>query len=227
MAWGEGYRHARQFYRENGHLNVESAYLCEDGYALGAWIRRMRQQKNGSVKNTQLTPERIASLEAVGMTWNAYSESWQNGYKEAKRFYEANGHLDVPGGYVTESRFTLGSWISAQRQALTGQYGRVPLTREQIARLDDIGMLWETRKERTWRRAYMAAKAYYAQNGNLSVPIRYVTPDGIRLGEWVYRQKQHWKNSEQKGEIQCEMLREIGMSFPKSPKEQVRCGTTD
>ena len=39
----------------------------------------------------------------------------------------------------------------------------------------------------------MAAKAYYAQNGNLSVPIRYVTPDGIRLGEWVYRQKQHWK----------------------------------
>lgn len=225
FAWQEGYRHAEEFFRQNGHLNVENSYVCEDGYALGAWIRRMRQQKNGSVKRTLLTPDRIAALEAIGMTWSVYSEGWANGYEEAKHFYEVNGHLDVPGGYVTESGFTLGSWIAAQRQARMGQYGRTPLTKEQRARLDSIGMLWETRKERTWQRAYEAAKTYYAQNGNLCMPVRYETPDGIRLGEWVFRQRQCWKNGGHTDAKRYEKLREIGLFSSKPAAKQARRGT--
>lgn len=225
LAWSEGYQHAERFFRQNGHLNVENVYVCEDGYALGAWIRRMRQQKNGSAKRTLLTPERIAALEAIGMTWSVYSEGWANGYEEARRFYEVNGHLDVPGSYITKSGFTLGSWIAAQRQARTGQYGRTPLTEEQRARLDSIGMLWETRKERTWQRAYEAAQTYYAQNGNLSMLIRYETPDGIRLGEWVFRQRQCWKNGGHMDAKRYEKLREIGLFSSRPAIERAGHGT--
>lgn len=225
LAWQEGYRHAQQFYRQNGHLNVENAYICQDGYALGAWIRRMRQQKNGTAKSTLLTPERIAALDAIGMTWSVYSEGWRNGYEEAKRFCEENGHLDVPGSYVSQSGFALGHWIIAQRQARTGQYGRVPLTEEQRAALEGIGMLWETRKERAWQRAYEAAKTYYAQNGNLNMPIRYETPDGIRLGEWVFRQRKCWRNDGQTDAKRYEKLMEIGLFSSKPVAERAGRGT--
>lgn len=227
LAWNEGYRHAERFFRQNGHLKVENACVCEDGYALGAWIRRMRQQKNGSAKNTLLTPERITALEAIGMIWSMYSEGWQNGYREAERFFRENGHLKAPGGYVTESGFALGHWLAAQRQARTGQYGRVPLTQEQVAWLDDIGMVWETRKERTWRIFFEAAQEYYRKNGNLRVPQRYVTPEGIRLGEWVCRQKQRLRNGAPEDALQCKKLRELGLLSPKSAKERARRGATD
>lgn len=193
QSWRAGYEHAKAFAEQHGHLDVENAYVCEDGYALGAWIRRMRQQRNGSMASTVLTAERAAQLDAMGMVWSVYDASWQRGYEEAKRFYEANGHLDVPGNYTAESGFALGHWISAQRQAKSGAYGRKALIEEQTAALDALGMLWETRKERQWRVFLEAAKAYYRQNGNLKVPQRYETPEGVKLGSWVHNQRRAWK----------------------------------
>ncbi len=219
LAWQEGFRHAEQFFEQNGHLNVEADYVCADGYALGAWIRRMRQQKNGSAKSTTLTQERIDKLESIGMTWSVYADGWSCGYQEAKRFFEEYGHLDVPGSYVSKDGFALGHWISAQRQARNGQYGRMPLTKEQCAKLDAIGMLWETRKERMWQESYAAAKVYFDQNGNLKVPVAYETPDGIKLGAWVRRQKQCWKNGKYTDQQMYEKLSEIGMFAGKSPAD--------
>ena len=43
LAWQEEFRYARQFYEKHGHLDGEIAFTCSDGYALGTWIRRMRQ----------------------------------------------------------------------------------------------------------------------------------------------------------------------------------------
>lgn len=77
--WQEGYHHAQQFYGQNGHLNVKNAYVCQDGCALGAWIRRMRQQKNGTLKKTLLTLEPIVELDAIGMMRSVYSGRWHNG----------------------------------------------------------------------------------------------------------------------------------------------------
>ena len=193
FAWRNGFEHAQQYWLKNGHLNVEGTYISEDGYTLGTWIRKIRQQKNGSIKNTMLTNERIAQLEAIGMKWTIYEDGWEMGYQEAEAFFKVNGHLIVPGDYRTENGFSLGHWLSAQRQAKNGEFGRKPLTQEKIMRLERIGMIWETRRERQWKQYYAEAKAYYDRNGNLHMPQRFITEEGLKLGAWVWSQRRQWK----------------------------------
>ena len=54
-------------------------------------------------------------------------------------------------------------------------------------------MLWEGRNDRQWLKAYEAAARYFQQYGDLNVPYQYVSPEGIRLGYWVVRQRAAYK----------------------------------
>lgn len=213
FAWRNGFEHAQQYWLKNGHLNVEGTYVSEDGYTLGTWIRKIRQQKNGSIKNTMLTNERIEELEAIGMKWTIYEDGWEQGFREAERFFKAHGHLLVPGDYRTEKGFALGHWLSAQRQAKNGEFGRKTLTQEKTIRLERIGMVWETRRERQWKQYYAEAKAYYDQNGNLHMPQRFKTETGLKLGAWVWSQRRRWKQGKVSGVDveQYRLLECIGM----------------
>lgn len=224
-AWQSGFEHAQQYYQQNGHLNVENTYVCEDGYKLGTWIRRLRQQKNGSMKNTVLTDEREKQLEAIGMRWQVYEDGWETGYQAAAEYYEQNGHLEVPGDYVTNSGFSLGHWLSAQRQARNGEFGRKPLTQEKINRLENIGMIWETRRERQWKQFYMEAKAYYDRHGNLHMPYKFQTESGLKLGAWVWNQRRLWNKGKRANGEEFQLLNSIGLLsgerldyMPKSEK---------
>lgn len=62
--WEEGYRHAEEYFRENGNLNVPSMFRSEDGYALGRWIARQRKvTKSG---------ERMEKLRRIGFGMEEY-----------------------------------------------------------------------------------------------------------------------------------------------------------
>ena len=216
LAWMTGYAHARAFYEENGHLDVEAGYACADGYKLGAWIRRMRQQKNGSVKNTMLDADRIRQLEQIGMRWNVMAERWETGFCEAERFARENGHLNVPGEYISPDGFALGRWIVMQRQAKQGRYGRTALSAEQCARLEDIGMQWSSPRDIKQKEAFNAAKLYFETHGDLQIPVTYETPEGIKLGAWIRRQRDRWKAKGQIDEAMAKRLSGIGVIPGKS-----------
>lgn len=124
-----GMRHARNFYEQRGHLRVPAAYCCEDGFALGRWIRLKRRQfERGS-----LPIENVRSLEAIGMIWDVFSEVWLEMYLQAKAYYDHNGNLEVPRNYVAENGKRLDSWIYKMRRK------RASLSDEQIRMLDAIG----------------------------------------------------------------------------------------
>lgn len=211
-AWKNGFEHARQYAEQFGDLNVPRMYVCKDGFSLGTWIHRLRQQKNGTKKSTMLTPERMRQLELLGMKWMLYEDSWETGYQEAVSFYKENGHLDVPGDYRAPSGFALCAWISAQRQAKNGEFGRKPLSQERINQLERIGMIWETRRERQWDQYYAEAKAYYDQNGDLRVPYRFQTESGLKLGMWLCSQRRLLKPQQHTSmdEKRYRMLARIG-----------------
>lgn len=110
--------------------------------------------------------------------------SWDMMYAEAAAYYRENGHLNVPRRYRTETLLALGNWIQTQRAVRRGT--RVgELTDEQIARLDQIGMLWQMAAETSWENGYAHAKAYRETQGHLDVPARYVCEDGYKLGSWL------------------------------------------
>ncbi|MER6109283.1 DEAD/DEAH box helicase [Streptomyces hirsutus] len=44
-----------------------------------------------------------------------------------------------------------------------------------------------------WWEGYAAALQYRAAHGNLDVPLRYHAPDGFQLGQWLVKQRQHYR----------------------------------
>lgn len=68
--WENGYIHAAEFYKNNGHLKVPKNYICSDGFKLGQWIQTQRGTKRGTIPVPML-PEREEKLNQIGMVWKA------------------------------------------------------------------------------------------------------------------------------------------------------------
>ena len=97
--------------------------------------------------------------------------------------------MNLAPKYVSPSGIRLGAWVENQR----AYYLKGELSDDKIRRLEAIGMLWEGRNDRQWLKSYEAAARYFQQYGDLNVPYQYVSPEGIRLGYWVVRQRAAYK----------------------------------
>ena len=184
-AWARGLEAARRYRQQYGDLQVPSAYKDADGFALGNWIRNTRSRfGSGGLKESQ-----IRELDALGMVWNSIDAKWERCYAEAALYYEKHGSLNLAPKYVSPSGIRLGAWVENQR----AYYLKGELSDDKIRRLEAIGMLWEGRNDRQWLKAYEAAARYFQQYGDLNVPYQYVSPEGIRLGYWVVRQRAAYK----------------------------------
>lgn len=206
--WEENFGAAMRFYKENGHLDIPADYVAENGLKVGAWVRRQRSLRSGKDSGTELNNEQIARLDSIGMIWkNKFETAWENGYHEAKKYFEKYGHLAVPFSYVTEDGFKLGGWISNRReQARAGK-----LTEEKVKLLDGIGMIWQ--KADPWEIRYSLVKAYYEKYGNLFIPPQYKA-DGIWIAKWLNEQRQIYIGNRGKKRLtdeQIKRLEAIGM----------------
>ena len=184
-AWARGLEAARRYRQQYGDLQVPSAYKDADGFALGNWIRNTRSRfGSGGLKESQ-----IRELDALGMVWNSIDAKWERCYAEAALYCEKHGSLNLTPKYVSPSGIRLGAWVENQR----AYYLKGELSDDKIRRLEAIGMLWEGRNDRQWLKVYEAAARYFQQYGDLNVPYQYVSPEGIRLGYWVVRQRAAYK----------------------------------
>ena len=186
-AWARGLEAAKHYHQEFGDLQVPSGYKDETGFALGNWIGNTRSRYRGG----GLEQNQIDELNALGMVWNSVDARWERFYEEAVLYYERYGNLDFVKRYVTESGVRLGPWLKNQRAA----YLKGELSSDKIQRLEAIGMEWDGRNNRQWRQAYEAARQYFQEHGDLEVPYEYTTPDGLRLGQWVVRQRMAYKGT--------------------------------
>ena len=186
--WERYYGQAARYYARTGNLDVKLSYVTEEGFRLGIWLNNLRQyRQNGS---RVLNGQRQKQLEQIGMIWDKLSYKWERGYEAARQYRENKGNLDVPAGYVTEDGFHLGTWLTAQRQNRKGEKkGALPLTKEQIARLDGLGMNWGGKHGERWERYFAAAHRYARETGSLEIPYSYQTEDGLGLGRWLYQQR--------------------------------------
>ena len=184
-AWARGLEAAKRYRQEYGDLQVPAGYKDETGFALGNWIGNTRSRyRSGGLEQNQ-----IDELNALGMVWNSVDARWERFYAEAALYYERYGNLDFVKRYVTESGIRLGPWLKNQRAV----YLKGELSPDKIQRLEAIGMEWDGRNDRQWRQAYEAARQYFQKHGDLEVPYDYTTPDGLRLGQWVVRQRMAYK----------------------------------
>lgn len=213
-SWDMMYLQAKKYYEENGDLEVPRRYKTEEGYALGDWIFTQRSVYRGEAYGT-LGGERILKLENIGMVWGSVRDvSWQKNFEEAKSYYEAHGDLDVPYGYITKNGVDLAAWIRRLRTYRKSGIQNTYLTKERIASLDGMGMIWSV-PDYLWEMNFAGALAFYRKNGHLDIPSDYCTPDGLKIGTWIRRQRSLRSGKIKTGvsptEEQIARLDEIGM----------------
>jgi superfamily II DNA or RNA helicase len=181
-SWERGLAAATDYRERYGDLNVPKAHVTEDGFRLGAWIDRLRQNQE------DLSPERRTGLNALGMNWLGRRERlWELGYSAAADYRRDRGHLNVHANYRTRDDFLLGQWINNQRKR------RDQLTSIQRERLDKLGMIWSPR-EAAWEQAIAVAAAFARKTGHLHPPVSFRTSDGFPLGQWLAdRRSPSWK----------------------------------
>lgn len=200
-SWQHRYELAAAYKKEHGSLAVPAQYRTEDGIWLGSWLSR---QKLMLREGKKLSTERCAALRelfqgentrrltaTVPPACSVREQNWLDNYQSAKRYAEKKGTLLVPAGYVDESGFRLGVWISNLRAARKARPESFQVTPEHIAMLDAIGMQWDAR-EAKWDGAFRRAEEYRAAHGDLLVPVNYKTGDGFCLGDWIRRMRESY-----------------------------------
>ena len=190
-----------EYRRANGNLDVPAAFRTADGYALGKWISRQRD-------NSELAPKRRALLDDIGMVWEK-PDSWETRYALAKAYYDAHGNLDLPGNYVTDGIW-LGKWLNEQQQIYLGKRKGKKLTTAQIEQLNRIGMSWKHRNTDVWESHYREAKQYFEEHGDLIVSTDYIETDGKNLNRWLLTQRKYRSQGKLTQE-QIDRLSSIGM----------------
>ncbi len=176
--WRVTYSYAVLFYEQNHHLDVPRDYVI-DGVHLGYWIIQQRAKyKKGTLK-----PEYIDLLNKIGMIWQKRQrDDWEYCYKLACDYYQKNHNLLIPYTY-TICGINLGFWISNQRRF----YKNGVLTKERIAKLEAIGMVWDTYEVKN-ALGLKLCKDYFEKHGDLFISSDYVM-DGFELGKWLNGQK--------------------------------------
>lgn len=184
--WDAMFAKAKEYFEGHGDLNVPNRYKTEEGYSLGAWISTQRRVRAGR-QYGDLTPERIARLDSIGMVWeDRLGSAWERGYRAARAYREEHGDLLADIEYVGPDGYPLGAWLANQRSLRVR--GLLLSCREE--RLERIGMVW-SKIDYFWEQNYQAAEAYFRGSGDLDVPVGYKTPEGVSLGRWIAVQRQY------------------------------------
>ena len=191
LSWDECYQAAKEYYAEHGDLMPSITDRSYKGVKLSRWIAQLRTYRKSGICPSYLTPERIRQLDAIGMVWDVPDYIFEKNYACCLEYYQEHGNLDIPLKYVAKDGTRLGTWVNGIRCAARNPSScrGTPLTDSQKSRLDEIGFVWEPKKNVLWKQYFEALVNCKKEYGNLDVPVAFTTEEGIPLGRWIRRQK--------------------------------------
>ena len=224
QSWKKNYAAAVEYFNENKDLQVPAGYVTKDGIALGSWISNIRTYRKNGSHCKYLTPEHVDELNAIGMIWDVPDYLWEQNFAAATCYRKKHGDLDVPATYVSDDGTRLGAWLTGMRKARIDKNYRI--SEEQIAKLDSLGMVWESANSRKWETGYASAKAYHSQHGNIDVSSGYVDSDGFKLGGWITDQREKFRVGRLKQDRK-ERLDALGMVWQKDDPWELRFGLAE
>lgn len=205
----------KDYYRENGDIAVPPTYINEDGIYVGEWLDRQRQKYRQGTLDEKIYDQ----LTIIDATWflPKTEAEWEKMYEVAIQHYNTYGSIWMTANYITPKGIRLGGWISKQRSKYNSKGRSKPLTPEQIEKLEILDMVWDPYEEK-WMKGYEAAQDFYRTYGHLNIPVKHVTEQGIKLGQWLSCQRQGMQGNpnyrmtyERKN-----LLEEIGMDWGTS-----------
>ncbi len=215
---------------KNGALILDIVDNISGLYSIGAIQEEMQQaievyEMDG--ENEKIVNETFRIIDEVRDCRQLFdslegtlSASWDLMYGQAEKYVQENGNLDVPAFYVSPEDYPLGRWITTQRNIYRGvRVGTI--SKDQIEKLNAIGMDWRSPHEKLWDQWYQRAEEYFEKNQRLSISGEdRADPELERLANWLQRQRVSYKNQELTAE-QIQRLERIQMVWGKTDFWQI------
>jgi superfamily II DNA or RNA helicase len=201
--WEEGLAACREWCEEHGSFATVKFDTIFEGLKLGAWLNHRRQER----KQGQLSEDRIAALDELGIVWNPMETKWEAGLAVCRAWCEEHGSLATVKIQTVIKGFRLGSWLNNRRQKRKqGQ-----LSEDRIAALDELGIVWNP-METTWETGLAVCRAWCEEHGSLATVTIDTIFEGFRLGWWL-RDKRRAKRKDQLSGGRIAELDQLGMRW--------------
>ena len=179
--WEKFFEQARAFKERHGHLRIAHD---EEAAAFPGLANFAGKLRGGSVDPDEAQSRQ---LEELGFVWDLRAARrdafFDQRYAELVEYKKVHGDTNV--SQLDEEHKALGQWVTRTRQT------RGELSDEQRRRLDELGFVWELKKEwmeSQWEIRFGELLEYKRQNGDTLVPQE--CPDWYTLSRWVSRMRQ-------------------------------------
>lgn len=142
--WMLKYNQIKDYYEKNRNLNFPKDFTFKEDELQFNPDNFLIKQKS-DFKKGLLSDEKVNLLESIGLNLRRKDGDWYQKYNCLLRYYQENGHINVPNDYkddyILDESFSLKAWILEQRK----KHSEGKLSQEQILLLDKIGMIWNIR----------------------------------------------------------------------------------
>jgi hypothetical protein len=186
-SWNVFFDRLEKYRSEHGDCNVPSTY--PDKW-LGHKVTATRQR----YKQGTLSPEVIERLNKMGFVWNTYEETWEKFFELLEKYREKHGDYNVPSTYPD-------LWLVQKVSNTRQRYKQGTLLPEVIARLNQMGFVWNTYEE-SWNVFFELLEKYRAEHGDCNVPLSY--PD-----KWLATKVSKTRKSYKKGVLPPEVINRL------------------
>ena len=125
--WNYAYSRLVEFASNEGHSNPTQNYETADGFNLGAWVRKQRNDRT-------LDRERVQQLELLrGWSWNPEQDRWDHAFEILSKYEAEHGNC-APKDKVRYSGIGLASWVHTQKK----RYSKGKLADDRIIQLNSL-----------------------------------------------------------------------------------------
>ncbi|MER5777336.1 Helicase associated domain protein [Streptomyces sp. NPDC002039] len=193
--WRRGAEAAYRYRLREEHLDVPYEHT-EGAYPLGRWLSDQRR----TYRAGQMTGERAAELEKLGIVWDTADAGFAENLAAARTYFELHGTLAAPR-HATALDRAIGQWLTNVRRP--GGLGKDPERARRRAReLAAIDPDWNPRDVGwtvDWQRHYTYLAQLLTGGARLDDVVPGVTLHGDDVGRWLTTQQRDFSklNEEQ------------------------------
>ncbi|WP_331727658.1 Helicase associated domain protein [Streptomyces sp. NBC_01176] len=213
--WARGWAALKKFTERVGHARVPYGHR-EGAFPLGQWNAEQRRVYGAG----QMTGQRAARLEKLGMVWSLADERFQENLEAAKAYYDQHWTLCAPRSATMLDK-PLGMWLANLRRpgALDGH----PEWKTALEAVDED---WNPSWPAEWQRHYAAVRELLRDEEGQADVLPGVTVHGMDIGRWLARQRTPsvWQAL---ADGQRERLEQLGITpLPPEPETPAKPSTT-
>ncbi|MGE7391584.1 Helicase associated domain protein [Streptomyces sp. NPDC004126] len=193
--WRRGLEAAYRYREREQHLEVPYGHV-EGAHPLGRWLSDQRMVFRAG----QMTGERAAELEELGIVWDTADAGFETNLAAARAYHQQHGTLAAPRGAAILD-IAVGQWLTNVRRP--GGLGTDPVrAARRTAALAAIDEDWNPATSGwtvDWQRHYAYLTQLLDEGARLKAIKPGVTRHGDDVGRWLASQRRDWDrlNTEQ------------------------------